>query len=1316
MAASRRDCWKQFPFDSADKPLKSYLSDDSLRSAKSTTASQDDSEERHVESTPSEPTRSALSSWIPSTILRHMRRHSCADQIGDVAMSRIVPAAAGGRDVNRFLPTNPATRCTKKKRRPAIPTRVLREPQRVDGNAEQPRLSLPRQPRRAPAAADAALDAVRASSTRIHRAIEARHAAIAEAAAALEQHRRSPDVVDDAFRSAEQSLLALVASLTGLEEELASQCVEPLARSLGVHCVEQGYVLRDARQQFSAWLSGVSAVAASFRSHTEHLHVEAIVAHAQAADMRRRFLATHRRLAEKAALLAHEDERKHMADVAIAQLEVKAAEQSRVHSSVMCQAMFRGARARRFADMRRKEHRQHAETPAVEIIEDVVFDEQVAVKSLATFTGVLLPAPVDVVDCESWSPDYESNTDTQRRALCVQKFWRGRQQHQRFSPLLRAHRYRVDVELGRAAIETLKLVRAHVAKLEHALHSRSGPRTAGFSTNDLDRSDAFGSLKTNLGVLLATHVANRGLKLLVAVNTSTRMRLLITSSRTLLRRAWATTVLRRLIERWHHYWHDHRPVSRKKIDIVSMFECEHSDREPCPTTNMELAAASSCEPPTPKPRASSDLPADQLTVLLDNAKVSDFEHLTSVDRAKVSDFKYLTSVDRAEVSDFEHLRSVDRAKVSDFEPITSVDRAKVSDFEHFTSGEHEFTDDLATTSSPELSSNNTIRSRRMVRDAKIFAGPDVTSHDNDMNDETPFRTRQNGNTEGQASQEPIFTVRRTGCPLTLALDKILLWRGRIEPRWDGLTRARKVGALVNSIRIQGIPWVRKHTADIIGTLIVHMRSSWQLLSVTGLVNQATPTTMPALGYFPLRGAPLSGDLRRALALGWRAAQNQSNSTHPAVAQVGKLPFDFARVGACCVDAPSVIHTVVLALHGGGSLAHGDVALELYATVRHLSTVKTSSGLDPLLGMLVETLASRTPSPVLPFVAFVTALLFETGRGHILCGAVDGRRCASEPASVNAQPDLSFLRATHSHALKAQQSVAQRRGFADDDLDDYGYPHGLPGSYACERIALQAVVSTAADHAERPRFVSLARALRILSLLFAVDANVTGDAIQRVVAGDRNSPCANCATSHTNSRATEPVNNPASDAYPVVAPTPTTGSLLENPEKRGGACKAIDPNTFEELCSCIRRMLQQRVVLVSGGGDEEPCVELDSFRHMLVKCHLQQVERLRCAHATTVLFEAADHDTDGRLCWSEFLLAYYALQPNAEEGEVLVIFEQALYDTQTPSLDYGAFDDVVRDLVLRIVTQGTIREASRFLGRDGTSVIRDLWPPAIVADT
>lgn len=1035
-------------------------------------------------------------------------------------------------------------------------------------------------------------------------------------------------------------MLGKATSLVAIESELATKCVDHLASYLRTQCVERGDALREARREFQSWLALADNLAVSFGPHFDLIDMHIIVLQQRAAEFRAINYARKTRIADKRVLLSQEAAQCQDILRSIATLQARAAARVEKEAAILVQLLFRRVIAHRSVKTRREE--RQADANAAAFAADVAKEAlRLHARSWKSVSCKQIPFMPSTSESKVTSSLSETSKENDMGAILrVQALWRGFLNKKTYFDF---RRYQIETESKRATNHIFSVVGTHVSKIAKVLRIRS--KLLPLSSRRSEKRPRC-SRRNRFNDLLARHKSECNYRVSFAENTIERLDAIVRCLNIMTGRAWTTQIMRRLIANWHRYWLEHRPVSRDQIDFVSMFEQNKAVEHVQSTTNPSSDSLELALEPVLNERSGT---TPEMPLARDVAEE------TARDASSTRLLKNDAFVQDAQDS------SVACEDVA-IESSPAVERCSST---NGTREDRKFMPKqgwplLKEVDDPVQNMSGATRDPMKLPsvDEMIAAIPEDESKprwvvdDSSGKDVDPDPTSDTlGNGAGAvvkkstktAAGTMIIDERTQSCPLQLAIGKILFWRGKIDMRWKIRYREQKIDQMAESVPVRSVEWLRKHFSELAQTMIKNQRTSWYL------AQQATSSAVPALGFFPSRTEPMAREFRRALAFGWRCATAQANSLQAFPAQFEGIPFKFMRSGACCVDASYMIHNTVLTRHGGGSFEYGDVALELYATVR------ANNEQDPLFHILHDALGSVLPSPVLPFFALVTHLIFHDPNPHVFVG-VEQRKENTLYTSLR-RPTCSTLR-------KSQHSVAHRLGIT------------FPSKTKCLRksfqafldqddsrvviVALQAMSSSVVDHAERRRFISFAHALRVLSILFHVDQD---DVLE------------------------------------------TAAAKLE--EEGGSSC---DDGDARELSSCIDQLLQTPFFSLQH-EDGDPCFELDTFRRVVVSFHLRQLRRLRCAHAATVIFEAADQDGDGRLCWSEFLLAFYVLDAAVEEKEVFVIFEQALYDTQTASVDYETFERLTRDTIISKVSATTAasrRDVERFLERESAESLEEMW--------
>lgn len=125
------------------------------------------------------------------------------------------------------------------------------------------------------------------------------------------------------------------------------------------------------------------------------------------------------------------------------------------------------------------------------------------------------------------------------------------------------------------------------------------------------------------------------------------------------------------------------------------------------------------------------------------------------------------------------------------------------------------------------------------------------------------------------------------------------------------------------------------------------------------------------------------------------------------------------------------------------------------------------------------------------------------------------------------------------------------------------------------------------------------------------------------------------------------------------------------------------------------------------------IAVDGFRNLCVRHHLEQCHRLRCAHVTSLLFSSVDVRGDGALKYAELLSAFTVVAPDMREPQFRELYEQAVYETQSPEVDYDCFRKLVASSVDELVRKGDNDTLTVFLDKVAADDVSDLWVQEIV---
>ncbi|KAK7247903.1 hypothetical protein SO694_00084178 [Aureococcus anophagefferens] len=370
----------------------------------------------------------------------------------------------------------------------------------------------------------------------------------------------------------------------------------------------------------------------------------------------------------------------------------------------------------------------------------------------------------------------------------------------------------------------------------------------------------------------------------------------------------------------------------------------------------------------------------------------------------------------------------------------------------------------------------------------------------------------------------------------------------------------------------------------------------------------------------------------------------------------------------------------------------------------------------------------------------------------------GRRGATNPAQLNNDDDASLVSAA---MLDKDVGAGDLRSVA---------------SSAVSKTGPVANKAAADAFGERPRLLALGHALRLVPWLFGVDAAEVKRALRAVADDEDRSAVAALDEDSSESEpeieaqdedareraamsflappaasrkygaaraARRPVPEDASTSFSRVS---TASDSSEDPEflksedasgdadestpgvAAGLALRRVQTTPFGHLRSFLRDLLDLPQVAPDADllmpRPHMVAIAVDGFRNLCVRHHLEQCHRLRCAHVTSLLFSSVDVRGDGALKYAELLSAFTVVAPDMREPQFRAgqdkgdstfreLYEQAVYETQSPEVDYDCFRKLVASSVDELVRKGDNDTLTVFLDKVAADDVSDLWVQEIV---
>ncbi|KAH8085056.1 hypothetical protein JL720_7774 [Aureococcus anophagefferens] len=564
-------------------------------------------------------------------------------------------------------------------------------------------------------------------------------------------------------------------------------------------------------------------------------------------------------------------------------------------------------------------------------------------------------------------------------------------------------------------------------------------------------------------------------------------------------------------------------------------------------------------------------------------------------------------------------------------------------------------------------------------------------------------------------------------------------RGSFAPRAGSLAGGR--ASVLDATRSLG--WLRKRSNELIEGVGARLRA--------GRV-RAGP------------GPPLGVEFRRAMRAGWclgtpegrdkeeiarvaGAAWTARVDEKARLAALGMLvdgdaagvALDENRVcveygysGARCCDAASVLRATVATQRGGGKASLEQAMLELVTSMLSLADAADARGakMDELVELLNGVLAPLTASPGLGCLVLVTELVNDTRLGRVLVGPaadgsagtapwLDGVGEADEPGSLftagGRRKMPGYMRATAStsdHKVRLGRRGATNPAQLNNDDDASLVSAAMldkdVGAGDLRSVASSAVSKTGpvANKAAADAFGSGAAprsaTLRLVPWLFGVDAAEVKRALRAVADDEDRSAVAaldeDSSESEPEIEAQDEDAARSDDASTSFSRVSTASDSSEDPEflKSEDASGDADESTPGVAAGLALRRVQTT-----------PFGHLRSFLRDLLD--LPQVAPdadllMPRPHMVAIAVGGFGISASGTTSSS----ATGCAAPTFRE-----LYEQAVYETQSPEVDYDCFRKLVASSVDELVRKGDNDTLTVFLDKVAADDVSDLWVQEIV---
>ena len=473
--------------------------------------------------------------------------------------------------------------------------------------------------------------------------------------------------------------------------------------------------------------------------------------------------------------------------------------------------------------------------------------------------------------------------------------------------------------------------------------------------------------------------------------------------------------------------------------------------------------------------------------------------------------------------------------------------------------------------------------------------------------------------------------------------------------------------------VRDLSWLRRQMAGLADGLFTHRvlsKEHWPELPDVG--RDVPEDVVPAIGWIPSR-SPLSFDMRRAVAAGWRMGSEKMKRVPDGLAK-------YVLCGVCCVDDGAWLRETLALRRGGGRGELDTLLLEIFATVH-----REQQREDPLALLLGDVLGSSAPSPNLAFFALVVAGLVSK-RGD-LCTTTKGQPKRSQ--------EPSFAQSTASAARRSTNQ--QRSQLPPDSTAEGSLAVALRLVSRRRKLETYAVASGVGDQAEHAHYLTLRRGLHVVQWLTKATPTAMLAALETIepptpapkphsapiVLGRRHTIDVDlkCATAlptrfDVPRRSSTTTVKPPDNIRSTNDKSPETGPKEDDSSEDDDD----DDESQDSLTSLLREFLA--IPMVELTPSSTTAVGLDEFGRFCLRHHGRQVRRIRRAHVATVLFDAADTEKVGHLDLEQFGVAFRVFRPESDDGEIRRIYEQALYDHR--ALDYATFYHVMRKDISALV--------------------------------